>query len=68
MIKFVHKNKADSLKGTQNIIITYSVSEIILGFILLVTNITAMIMIYEFTYYYRLGAFDQNVSVESVGR
>lgn len=49
MIKFVHKKHAEKAKGTAKIIITYSFMEIVLGLILLITNITGMILIYQYT-------------------
>ena len=49
MIKFVHKKHAEKARGTAKIIITYSFLEIVLGLILLITNITGMVLIYEYT-------------------
>lgn len=48
MIKFVHKKHAEKAKGTAMIIITYSFTEVILGFVLLVTNIYGMVLIYQY--------------------
>lgn len=47
MIKFVHKRNAERARGTARIIITYTSSEVILGLLLLFTNISAMVLIYN---------------------
>lgn len=65
MIKFVHKKNADRARGSARIIITYSFMEIVLGFILLFTNISAMIMIYDFTNHLQNGA---DSSIELVNK
>ena len=58
MIKFVHKKHAHLEKGRAKIIITYSAFEVLLGSLLLFTNISAMILIYNYvlkpTYKYPL--------------
>ena len=48
MIKFVHRNHAEKARGTSKIIITYTGFEVVLGLLLLFTNISAMILIYNF--------------------
>jgi len=48
MIKFVHRKHAERTRGTAKIIITYTAFEVILGLLLLFTNISAMILIYHF--------------------
>ncbi len=48
MIKFVHKKHADREKGKARIIITYTGFEIFLGLLLLFTNISAIILIYNY--------------------
>ncbi len=62
MIKFVHKTHYEREKGTSRIIITYTTSEIILGILLLITNISAMILIYSYvlhpSYYFNANSID----------
>lgn len=48
MITFVHKKHADKARGKGKLVITYTGFEIILGLLLLFTNISAMIMIYNY--------------------
>lgn len=47
MIKFIHRKHAEREKGTAKIIITYTFFEIVLGLLLLFTNISAMIIIFN---------------------
>jgi len=51
MIKFVHKKNEARARGTAKIIITYTFFEIILGLLLLLTNISAVVLIYEYVLY-----------------
>jgi hypothetical protein len=48
MITFVHKKHADKARGRGKIVITYTGFELFLGLILLFTNISAMILIYNY--------------------
>jgi len=49
MITFIHKKHADKAKGKGKIVITYTGFELFLGAILLFTNISAMILIYNYS-------------------
>ena len=48
MITFIHKKHADKARGKGKIVITYTGFEIILGLLLLFTNVSAMILIYNY--------------------
>jgi hypothetical protein len=48
MITFIHKKHADKAKGKGKIVITYTGFEIVLGLLLLFTNVSAMILIYNY--------------------
>ncbi len=48
MIKFVHKSHLQKVKSSGKIVVTYTAWEIILGMLLLVTNIAGMVIIYHY--------------------
>lgn len=49
MIKIVHKKNYEKSKGTARFIITYTKPEIILGVLLFLVNISASLIIFNFT-------------------
>ncbi len=48
MIKFIHKKHHDELKGTARIIITYTLTDIILGFFLLFASFLVIVTLYQY--------------------